>query len=172
VTLVRAYQKPQEMYNLEVARANSFSVGSSGWIVHNAGVPDFLYRGDSRAFMIAFKQGFYAPGKNLNPIEHLLYENPDDSGFISTTTSPDVAAEYSSPCRFIYIIKRQPNAIDVTPLILKSPKKSGLKDHLDDFEWLVPYGIPPEDIVGAVPLDKNGKPVNMDDPIINPFYRP
>jgi hypothetical protein len=36
VTLVRAYQKPQEMYNLEVARANSFSVGSSGWIVHNA----------------------------------------------------------------------------------------------------------------------------------------
>jgi hypothetical protein len=24
------------MYNLEVARANSFSVGSSGWIVHNA----------------------------------------------------------------------------------------------------------------------------------------
>jgi hypothetical protein len=39
VTLVRAYAKPQEMYNLEVARANSFSVGSSGWIVHNAGPP-------------------------------------------------------------------------------------------------------------------------------------
>jgi hypothetical protein len=33
---VRAYAKPQEMYNLEVSRANSFSVGSSGWIVHNA----------------------------------------------------------------------------------------------------------------------------------------
>jgi hypothetical protein len=26
------------MYNLEVARANSFSVGSSGWIVHNNGL--------------------------------------------------------------------------------------------------------------------------------------
>ena len=36
VMLVRAYQKPQEMYNLEVARAHTFSVGSSGWIVHNA----------------------------------------------------------------------------------------------------------------------------------------
>ncbi len=47
VTLVRAYQKPQEMYNLEVARANSFSVGSSGWIVHNARklTPSFAWGG-------------------------------------------------------------------------------------------------------------------------------
>jgi hypothetical protein len=32
------------MYNLEVARANSFSVGSSGWIVHNANYPNLPVR--------------------------------------------------------------------------------------------------------------------------------
>ena len=40
VTLVRTFEKTQEMYNLEVARAESFTVGSRGWVVHNA---DRLY---------------------------------------------------------------------------------------------------------------------------------
>jgi hypothetical protein len=36
VTLVRTFEKTQEMYNLEVARAGTFSVSSRGWVVHNS----------------------------------------------------------------------------------------------------------------------------------------
>jgi hypothetical protein len=73
VTLVRAYQKPQEMYNLEVARANSFSVGSSGWIVHNAVDDDNefarLFEGDPR------HQPPKQPNKVIRPGRLVPYAN-------------------------------------------------------------------------------------------------
>jgi hypothetical protein len=141
------------MYNLEVARANSFSVGSSGWIVHNARKVPNLYRGDSRHPNEVFPEGFKPFGSNKDPLQHISGE--DGSGLIPTTSSPKIAREEYGPNGWVYKIRPQPGAIPANPLI-RANNLPGATDFLPDHEWLVPNDIKPEDIEWARPVDKDG----------------
>ena len=75
-------------------------------------VDDVVYRGDSRPPSQIFEEGFTARGKNMDLTDH-AFGYSDDSGYISTSRSKNVATEFAGPDGYVYKIKKPANGVDV-----------------------------------------------------------
>ncbi|WP_176692964.1 scabin-related ADP-ribosyltransferase [Photorhabdus luminescens] len=126
--------------------------------------PDILsYRGDSREPDVIFKEGFQPQGTSTDLYRHASDNYNPPSNFISTTKSPNMAAEYGSQFYtengYVYAMKTK-NGIDVNAVLGKNspfPK---------ELEIAIPGGVSPKNILGATPVDASGNFVNYS--ILNP----
>ncbi len=82
---------------------------------------NFVFRGDKRSPSQIFKEGFTSKGTNFDLFDHasgLI----DDSGFISTSKSFDVAKKFAGDNGFVFKIQTPDNGLDVNTILgNKSP---------------------------------------------------
>ena len=125
----------------------------------------WLYRGDSNAPQQIFTKGFKSRGASTNLLSHVNPIGEDwyaESGFVSTTTSKEVAASFPkhpySEQSFLYEINFQKSGIDVKDA-LRPDVAQGRLHHEDwkiyaaEKEVAVPFKIHPADIKGAWEVD-------------------
>ncbi len=85
----------------------------------------YLYRFDTRSPEEIIKAGgFESKGFDMNLYDHALGWSADESGYISTTKSENVANDFSAgKAGYIYTIKMQKTAIDVNAVLgARSPR--------------------------------------------------
>ncbi|MEQ9497394.1 MAG: hypothetical protein RIT81_11055 [Deltaproteobacteria bacterium] len=104
------------------------------------------YRGANRPPAQAFAKGFVAKGGTVDLQGYVA--DARDSEYVSTSRSLDVARSFRGPGSFIYVIRPR-TGIDVGTLddVLESSEQ----------EVAVPGAVPPSDILGAFPIQSNGK---------------
>jgi RHS repeat-associated protein len=118
-----------------------------------------VYRGDLRSPTEIFAEGFKAKGDNYNLKDHVL-NNPDNSGFVATTTEKSLTVEYGD---FAYEIYPKLQGRDVNAEFTDgNPKYSYEK------EIAFPDHIPSSDVKGAYPINSDG---TFGDFIPNPNYK-
>jgi RHS repeat-associated protein len=122
----------------------------------NSKTPKY-FRGDLRTPSEIFLEGFAAKGKNYNLREHVS-NNPNDSGFISTTPDKMTSIEYGD---FVYEIRTKSQGRNVN-------SELGTHDYSYENEVAFPDLIPSSDIKGAYPVKSDG---SLGDFIPNPNYK-
>ncbi|WP_407078584.1 RHS repeat-associated core domain-containing protein [Xenorhabdus bovienii] len=123
------------------------------------------YRGDTRHPDEIFNDGFKPWGTSKDLYKHTMDAQDPPSYFISTTTSPGVAAEFGSEFYtgkgFVYAIKDKKGAgIDVNATLGRG------HDFAKEVEIAYPGGIAPEKILGASPVNERGDFIGYS--ILNP----
>ncbi|KMJ45893.1 hypothetical protein AB204_06805, partial [Xenorhabdus khoisanae] len=113
------------------------------------------YRGDTRSPDEIFNDGFKPWGTSKDLYKHTLDAQDPPSYFISTTTSPGVAAEFGSEFYtskgFVYAIKDKKGVgIDVNATLGKASEFG------KEAEIAYPGGITSEKILGASPVSESG----------------
>ncbi len=110
-------------------------------------VDNFVFRGDSRNPSQIFDEGFTSKGSNLDLLDHASGVI-DDSGFISTSQSPNVSRKFAGEGGFVYTIDA--DGINVNSALgTQSPYPSEL-------EIAIPFEISPSAIKGAREVGSNG----------------
>ncbi|MCX2679361.1 hypothetical protein OOZ15_05345 [Galbibacter sp. EGI 63066] len=111
---------------------------------------NFVFRGDTRNPSQIFEEGLTSKGVNFNLLDHAT-GLIDDSGFISTSTSSNIARKFAGKKGFVYTIEAPANGIgvnvklgDQSPFPLES-------------EIAFPLEIPSSNIQGARQVGSDGK---------------
>jgi len=111
---------------------------------------NFVFRGDTRNPSDIFENSFTSKGGNFNLLDHaggLI----DDSGFISTSTSPSVARNFAGKGGFVFTIDAPKNGLGVNvKLGTQSP-------YPIESEIAFPLEIPSSNIQGARQVGSDGK---------------
>jgi hypothetical protein len=115
----------------------------------------FTFRGDSESPAVVFNQGFTAKGTSTDLLAHALDSSNPPSAFISTSTSPDVAAGFANN---VYVV-RPVNGINVNQAL------GPLSPFPGESEVAVPGAINACDI-RAVTIQNQGVS------ILNPNWKP
>ncbi|MEM9547710.1 MAG: RHS repeat-associated core domain-containing protein [Bacteroidota bacterium] len=111
----------------------------------------FVFRADDRSPNEIFEKGFESKGDNMDLEAHVL-SNPNDSGFISTSKSPNVAREdFAGSGDHVFTIKKPANGIDVNKAL------GGKNPFRDEKKIAVPNSIAPNQILGARKVGADGK---------------
>ncbi len=118
----------------------------------------FIFRGTESIPDIKFQKGFKAKGENYNLPDH-VFNNPDDSGFISTSKSKDVAATFDD---YVYEIRYKNDGLDVNEILGDQHK------HAHELEMSIFDKIDASDIRGAYPVNADG---SLGDFIPNPNFK-
>jgi hypothetical protein len=103
-------------------------------------LPQFLYRGDWDIMYDVFTDGFKPRGTSMDLLLHAEDNRDPPSGYVSTTTSPEVAWMFGPK---IYVVRTPDNAIDVNATLGPSTPQPKL------FEFAVPGPIPGHEVRGV-----------------------
>jgi len=129
--------------------------------VGDSDYPKLVYRGDDKPIDDVFFEGFKPWGKGEDIYEHALNNSSPPSMYVCTSTSCEVAANYGTHIMgngHAYIIRRPENGIDVNEVLgARSPYPT-------DKEIAVPGNIPGSEVLGAIPVDKDGNLANYSIP--------
>jgi Pertussis toxin, subunit 1 len=117
---------------------------------------NFVYRGDSQSPATVFQNGFTAQGNSTDLLLHAIDNTNPPSAFVSTSTSFDQAANFSSN---VYVIRAPSNGINVNSAL----------GPLSPFPWenevAVPFSISPSAVRGVTITNQGFS-------LINPNYGP
>ncbi|QPI44087.1 MULTISPECIES: scabin-related ADP-ribosyltransferase [Pectobacterium] len=123
------------------------------------------YRGDSRDPNTIFNEGFQPWGDSNDLFKHASDNTSPPSNFISTSKSPEVAAEFGSQLYtesgYVYAI-RSNNGIDVNSVLGKATPFPR------ELEVAIPRGVKPENVLGVTPVNADGTFGNYS--ILNPKH--
>ena len=123
--------------------------------------PEVVYRGTNKRPEDAFDKGFNPRGKGEDIYKHAVDNTSPPSKYVCTSTSCDVAANYATNIMgdgHAYIIRRPENGVDVNKVLgAKSPYPS-------DKEIAIPGPVPGNQVLGAIPVDKDGNLANYSIP--------
>ncbi|KIO74921.1 hypothetical protein TH53_23620 [Pedobacter lusitanus] len=131
-----------------VSKAAGALKGASAATSESSG--GFVFRGDSRAPNEVFSNGFSSKGNNMNLLDHAA-NNPSNSGFISTSSSPSVSRGFAGEGGFVYTIGEPANGVKVNQALGSSSPFPG------ELETAVPLNISSQSIIGARQVGANGK---------------
>ena len=118
-------------------------------------IPSFTFRGDSRPPEVIFNEGFAPRGTSTDLYAHALDNTNPPSFYVSTSRSPDVAAQFNDN---VYVV-RPTSGIDVNATLGPS------SPFPNELEIALPGHVPTSDIRGLT-LPNEGRS------IINPNYVP
>lgn len=119
-------------------------------VVANKTPKKFVFRGDSRKPSEIFDNGFKSKGSNMDLPEHAK-TNPSNSGYVSTSESPNVAREFADEGGHVYTIEKPADGVNVNEALGSSSPFPA------EQEIAVPNEIPSSNIVGARKVGKDGK---------------
>ena len=129
--------------------------------VGDSDYPKLVYRGVNDDLRNVFDKGFTPWGKGEDIYEHALNNASPPSKYVCTSTSCEVAANYATNIMgdgHAYIIRRPENGVDVNKVLgAKSPYPS-------DKEIAIPGPVPGNQVLGAIPVDKDGNLANYSIP--------
>jgi RHS repeat-associated protein len=120
------------------------------------GAGQSLFRADTRGPDEIFSQGFEPKGDNMDLWSH-VNQNPEDSGFVSTTKHLSAAQDFADEVGADYVYRLRATGVDVNATLGES----------SPFPWehevAVPGGVPPSAIEGVF-----GPQSWLDNPLFGP----
>jgi RHS repeat-associated protein len=144
----------------KASQTSSYSVASSQSFEEDdeetAQSSSFVFRGVNTSPNTVFNQGFTPKGDSMDLLAHALDSDEPASGYISTSTSSNVASNFGPN---VYAIRTPSNAVDVNATL------GSASPYPDELEMAVPGSISGNQIRGVTMSGMNYS-------ILNPGYGP